>query len=131
MLRNTLMLIGLLAVLGVISAVLTYIRAGNMSPVADIQSKGLAAVQKSNILFFGVMMPLLVGVVTFFVYRSMLAHSPATVHTSFLLLAVGIGVVLSIMAAVVFKMRGFTEFTVLHVVYVIGLGWIMPMVWAA
>jgi hypothetical protein len=131
MLRNVAMLLGLLVVLGVISALLTYLRAGNMSPLNDIQTKGLAAVQKSNLLFFGVMIPLLVGVVTFFVYRSMLARSPDGVHTSFLLLAVGVGVVLTILAAVVFKMRGFVEFTVLHVLYVVALGWIMPMLWVA
>jgi hypothetical protein len=37
---------------------------------------------------------------------------------------------LSIMAAVVFKMRGFVEFTALHVLYVAGFGWIIPMLWA-
>ncbi len=129
MLRNVGMLLGLVVVVGVISAALTYFRAGSMSPVTDIQSKGLASVQKSNLLFFGVEIPVMVGVITFFVYRSMLARSPASLHTSFLLLAVGAGVVLTILAAVVFKMRGFTEFTVLHVVYVAALGWIMPMLW--
>ena len=38
---------------------------------------------------------------------------------------------LTILAAVVFKMRGFVEFTVLHVAYVAALGWIMPMLWVA
>ena len=131
MLRNITVLVGLLVVVGVVSALLTYARAGNMSPVADIQSKGLAAVQKSNLLFFGVEIPLLVGIITFFVYRSMLAHSPANANTSFLWLSVGIGVILTILAAVVFKMRGFAEFTVLHVVYIAALGWLMPMLWVA
>ncbi len=131
MFRNAVVLFGLIVVLGVVSAVLTYLRAGSMSPLADIQSKGLAAVQKSNITFFGVMIPLLVGVITFFVYRSMLARSPASVHSSFLMLVIGVGVVLTVLAAAVFKMRGFAEFTVLHVAYVLALGWIMPMLWAA
>ncbi len=131
MLRNVAVLAGLLVVVGVISALLTYVRAANMSPLSDIQSKGLAVVQKGNLLFFGLEIPVLVGVITFFVYRSMLARSPDTVHTSFLLLSVGIAVALSILAAVVFKMRGFAEFTVLHVVYVAALGWIMPMLWVA
>ena len=130
MFRNIAVLVGLLVVVGVVSALLTYARAGHMSPVADIQSKGLAAVQKSNLLFFGVEIPLLVGVVTFFVYRSMLARSPATANPSFLLLSVGVGIVLTILAAVVFKMRGFVEFTTLHVVYIAALGWLMPMFWA-
>ena len=130
MLRNIAVLVGLLVVVGVISGILTYVRAGHLSPVADIQSKGLAAVQKSNLLFFGVEIPLLVGVIAFFVYRSMLARSPATANTSFLLLSVGVGVVLTILAGVVFKMRGFTEFTALHVVYIAALGWLMPLLWA-
>ena len=129
MLRNDLMLVGLIVVVGVFSAALTYFRTGQMSPVSDIQSKGLASVQKSNLLFFGVEIPVLVGVITFFVYRSMLARSPATVHTSFLLLAVGVGIALTILAAVVFKMRGLAEFTALHVVYVAALGWLMPVLW--
>lgn len=129
MLRNIAVLTGVLVVVGVVSALLTYARAGNMSPVADIQSKGIAFVQKSNLLFFGLEIPLLVGVITFFVYRSMLARSPATANTSFLLLSVGTGIVLTILAAVVFQMRGFVEFTALHVVYIAALGWLMPMLW--
>ena len=131
MLRNIAVLVGLLVVVGVASALLTYARAGHMSPVADLQSKGLAAVQKGNLVFFGILIPVLVGVITFLVYRGMLARSPATANTSFLLLAVGVGVVLTILAAVVFKMRGFAELTALHVVYVVALGWLMPMFWVA
>ena len=129
MIRNLVVLVGTLVVLGVISALLTYARAGNMSPVADIQSKGLAAVQKGNLVFFGVVVPLMVGVTAFFVYRSMVARSPATANTTFFLLSVGIGIVFTILAAVVFKMRGFVELTALHVVYIAGLGWFMPMLW--
>ena len=130
MFKNIAVLVGLLVVVGVVSALLTFVRAGNMSPMADIQSKGLAAVQKSNLLFFGVEVPLVVGIITFFVYRSMLARSPATANTSFLLLSIGVGIVFTILAAVVFKMRGFAEFTALHVVYIAALGWLMPTLWA-
>jgi hypothetical protein len=130
MLRHVFVLVGLLAVVGSLSAVLTYIRAGNMSPLTDIRSKGLATVQKGNLLFFGIEIPLLVGVITFFVYHGMLARSAATVHGTFLLLAVGIGIILTILAAVVFKMRGLAEFVLLHIMYVVAFGWIMPMLWA-
>ena len=104
--------------------------AEKMSPLADIASKGVAAVQKGNIIFFGVVMPLVVGVIAFFVYRGMLARSADSAPTTFLILAVGIAVVLSIMAAMVFKMRGFVELTALHVLYVAGFGWIIPLLWA-
>ncbi len=128
--KNLLVLIGVTVVVGLISAVLTYLRAEKMSPLADIASKGIAAVQKGNITFFGVAVPVVVGIIAFFVYRGMLARSAATAPTSFLLLSIGIAIVLSIMAAVVFKMRGFVELTALHILYVAGFGWIVPMLWA-
>jgi hypothetical protein len=128
--KNLFVLVGVIIMVGLISALLTYLRAEKMSPLADIASKGVAAVQKGNIIFFGVVMPVMVGIIAFFVYRGMLARSAATAPTTFLFLAIGIAVVLSIMAAVVFKMRGFVELTALHVLYVAGFGWIIPMLWA-
>jgi magnesium-transporting ATPase (P-type) len=128
--KNLLVLLGVIVVVGLISALLTYLRAGKMSPTADIAAKGLAAVQKGNLIFFGVLVPLVVGIIAFFVYRGMLARSPDTAQNTFLFLAIGIGIVLSILAAVVFKMRGFVELTLLHIVYIAGFGWIIPMLWA-
>ena len=128
--KNLLVLVGVMIVVGLISALLTYLRAEKMSPPADIASKGVAAVQKGNIIFFGVVMPLVVGIIAFFVYRGMLARSAGTAPTTFLFLAIGIAVVLSIMAALVFRMRGFVELSALHVLYVAGFGWIIPMLWA-
>lgn len=121
--KNVLVLIGIMAALGIVSAGLMYLRAGRASPPADIAAKGLAAVQRSNLTFFGIFVPILVGPIAYFVYHGMLARSPATAQTSYLLLAIGTGVVLTIMAAVVFKMRGFMEFAVLHILYIAGLGW--------
>ena len=130
MTKNLLVLIGVTVVVGLISAVLTYIRAEKMSPLNDIASKGVADVQRGNIVFFGVVVPLVVAIIAFFVYRGMLARSADTASTTFLILAIGIAVALSIMAAVVFKMRGFVELSALHVLYVAGFGWIVPMLWA-
>lgn len=124
--KNIFILIGVMLAVGLISALLTYWRAEKMSPLADIASKGVAAVQKGNIIFFGVFMPLVVAPIAFFVYRGMLARSADTAQTTFLFLAVGIAVVFTILAALVFKMRGFVEFTALHVFYVAGFGWVMP-----
>jgi hypothetical protein len=124
--RNLLLVIGMIVALGLISAVLTYFRSEKMTPPADLAAKGLAAAQRGNAVFFGVFMPVLVGVIAFFVYRGMLARSPDTVETSFLLLAIGVAVVLTIMAAVVFKMRALAEFTTLHILYVAGFGWLLP-----
>jgi hypothetical protein len=128
--KNLVVLIGVMVVVGLISALLTYLRAEKMSPLADIASKGVTAVQKGNIIFFGVVMSLVVGIIAFFVYRGMLARSVETAPTTFLFLSIGIAIVLSILAAVVFRMRGFVELTALHVLYVAGFGWIIPMLWA-
>ena len=127
--RNIFTLIGVMVVVGVISALLTYARAGKMSPLTDIASKGLAAVQRGNLIFFGLFMPLLVGPIAFFVYRNILARAPESAQTTYLVLALGIAIVFTVLAALVFKMRGFVEFTVLHVLYVAGFGWMMPRLW--
>lgn len=124
--KNIYILIGVMFVIGLISALLTYIRTEKMASPADIASKGLAAVQRGNVIFFGLFMPMLVGPIALIVYRGMLARSPDGAQTTYLLLAIGSAIVFTILAAVVFKMRGFVEFTALHVFYVAGFGWIMP-----
>jgi hypothetical protein len=128
--KNIFILIGVMIVLGLISAVLTYLRTEKMAPPADITSKGLAVIQRGNVIFFGLFVPILVGPIAFYVYRSLFARSPDSAQTTYFLLAVGIGIVFTILAAAVFKMRGFVEFTVLHVLYITGFGWIMPRLWS-
>lgn len=124
--KNLYILIGIMLALGIISAIITYIRADKISPLTDITAKGLDAVRRGNILFFGAFIPLLFGPASYFIYRSLLALSPDNAQTTFLLLATGVAIVLTILAAVVFKMRGFVEFLILHVLYTAGLGWLMP-----
>jgi hypothetical protein len=128
--KNTFILIGVMLALGLISALLTYIRTEKMALPADIATKGLAAIQKGNVIFFGLFVPILVGPIAYFVYRSLLARSPDSAQITYLFLAAGIGIVFTILAAAVFKMRGFVEFTTLHVFYVVGFGWIMPKLWS-
>lgn len=128
--KNIFILIGVMLAVGFISAVLTYVRTEKMALPADIASKGLAAVQKGNVIFFGLLMPVLVGPIAFYVYRNMLARSPDSVQTTYLFLAIVIAIVFTILAAVVFKMRGFVEFAALHVLYVAGFGWMMPRLWS-
>jgi hypothetical protein len=71
-------------------------------------------------------MPVLVGIITFYVLRFMNARWPATAETSLLWLAIVIALLFTVMAAVVFKMRGFAELTALHVLYVGSFGWLLP-----
>lgn len=124
--KNTFILIGVMVVIGLLSALLTFIRSERMAPPAELAAKGLAAIQKGNVIFFGIFMPVLVGSIAFFVYRGMLSRSPDTAQTTYLLLAAGIAIAFTILAAAVFRMRGFVEFTTLHVLYAAGFGWIMP-----
>jgi type IV secretory pathway TrbL component len=65
-----------------------------------------------------------VGLISFFLYRFIQARSPDSAQTTFLFLAIGLVVVFTVLAAVVFKMRGFIEMTILHLVYAAGFGWI-------
>jgi hypothetical protein len=124
--KNIYILIGVMLVIGFLSALLTYLRTERMASPAEIASKGLAAVQKGNVIFFGLFMPMLVGSIAFYVYRSMFFRASDAAQTTYLLLAAGIAIAFTILAAVVFKMRGFIEFTALHVLYMAGFGWVMP-----
>jgi hypothetical protein len=129
--RNFFILVGIMILVGFASAALTYFRSEKMSLPTEIASKGLVAIQRGNLIFFGLFMPILVGPIAYYVYRGLLARSPDTAQTTYLLLAVGIGIVFTILAATVFKMRGFVEFTILHLLYIAGFGWIMPRLWLA
>ena len=127
--KNIYILIGVMLVIGLISALLTYIRTEKMASPADIASKGIAAVQRGNVIFFGLFMPIVVGPIAFIVSRGMLARSPDSAQITYMLLAIGIAIVFTILAALVFRMRGFVEFTALHIFYVAGFGWMMPRLW--
>ena len=127
--KNWLVVIGVMVIVGLISALFTYWRTEKMASPTDIASKGLAAVQKGNIIFYGFFMPVLVGLISYYVYRGILARSPDTAQTIFVSLAIGIGIVLTVLSAVVFKMRGFFEMTTLHLLYIAGFGWFTPMLW--
>lgn len=127
--KNWLVVIGAMLIIGLVSALFTYFRSEKMASPTDIASRGLAAVQKGNVIFYGVFMPVLVGLISFYVYRGMLTRSPETAQTTFLYLAIGLGLVLTVLAAVVFKMRGFVEMTTLHLLYIAGFGWLTPMLW--
>jgi len=124
--NRLLILIGLMVGLGLVSAILTYLRADKMSPLTDLATKGVAEVRKGNIIFFGVFIPVLFGPIAYVIYRTILTRSPDTAQTWFLALAIGMAIVLTVLAGVVFKMRGFVEFLVLHILYTAGLGWWMP-----
>lgn len=124
--RNTFVLIGIMLVIGVLSAIIAMVRTASFATPEEIAAKGMAALRRERLIFYGIYMPLGVGIISFFVYRFMSARWPASVDTNFLLLAFGMAVLLSVMALAVFKGRAFVEFTLLHILYVAGFGWLMP-----
>jgi hypothetical protein len=124
--RNSLTLVGLVIVIAAVGALLTYLRAESMATPADIAARGLTTVQRDAVLFYGLFLPVVVGVISWFVYKGMYGQSPDTAERNLLLLAIGIGIAFTVLAAIVFKMRGFSEFLILHIVYAAGFGWIMP-----
>ena len=128
--NTTLVVVGVILAVAVISGGLAYLRAESFSTPNEISSKGLAAIRRGQLIFYGVLMPLLVGVISYFVYRRMSERGPDSTQTSFLLLAIGIAVGFTLLAAIVFKMRGFAEFVALHVLYTSAFGWIMPILLA-
>ena len=127
--KNFLLLLGVVLIVGFVSALFTYLRSEKMASTTDLSTKGLAAIQKGNVIFYGFFMPVLVGLISFYVYRGMLARNPETAQTIFLGLAGGLAIALTILAALVFKMRGFFEMTALHILYVAGFGWLTPLFW--
>ncbi len=51
---------------------------------------------------------------------------PNNPQTLFLELAIGFGILFTLLALVFFR-KAFLEFTAMHVLYVAGFGWIWPM----
>ena len=125
--KNFLNIAAIVIVIAVVSALLVYWRAEHFGAVDDIANRGLSTVRREAVLFYGVL-PLFFGGIAWFAYKAMYNHSPQDAQTYFLLLALGLGVVFTVMAAMVFKMRGFSEFVTLHLIYLAGFGWVLPRV---
>lgn len=125
--RDALSLVGVIFVIAVVSGVLTYLRAGTIASPGDLAARGLATVQRDTVGFYVLFLPVVVGIISFVVFHALYTQSPDSSQTTFLLLAVVIAIAFTVLAAVIFKMRGFIELLLLHVLYVAGFGWIMPM----
>jgi hypothetical protein len=113
--------------LALVSSIYTYFRAGVLASPDQVSSKGLAAARRNTAVFYA-FVAILVGVVSFFVFRGMVNASPESATSQFLLLAIGIGVVLELLGAVIFKLRGLADLTVLHILHITAYGWLLPQV---
>jgi hypothetical protein len=123
--KNILNLAGIIIVIAIASAALIYWRADHFGAPEDIAQRGLSTVRREAVLFYGVL-PLVFGGIAWFVYKYMVDHSPENADTNYLLLALAIGIGFTVLAAVVYKGRGFSEFVTLHIIYLAGFGWVMP-----
>lgn len=110
----------------IISAAYAYARTQSFGSLDVIAAKGVEAARRDNAVFYAAV-SLVVGVIGYFVLRYLVGHSPEAANAQYLYAAVGIAVVLEVLAAVVFRMRGLADFTVLHVAYVAGYGWLFPL----
>ena len=123
--KNVLNLGGIVLVIVVISAMLVYWRAETFGAPEDIAARGLSTVRREAVAFYGIL-PVVFGVIAWFVYKYFINHWPKNADTNYFLLALGIGLGFTVLAALVFKGRGFTEFVALHIIYLAGFGWVMP-----
>jgi hypothetical protein len=115
----------LIIAIAFVSAVYTYFRTGVIASPDQVSAKGLPLASRETAIFYA-FVAILVGVIGFFVFRGMLHSSPDTASRNFLFLAVGIGIVFEVMGAVVFKMRGLADLTLLHLLHIAGYGWLLP-----
>lgn len=120
--RNLWVVLISFAAVAAVSVVWALLRSGDMAPAADIAKRGLTVIKRENLVFFGVIMPAVVALCSFYTYRRWYIGQPL----QFLFLALGLGVALSILAAIFYR-KAFYDFTFLHVVHIAVFGWLMPM----
>jgi hypothetical protein len=123
-------LVLLILVVAAISGVYAYLRATTLTRPDQLAAKGLERAHWDTAVFYAGV-ALVVGVLGVLVFRWMGGGASPTAPRSFLLLALGIGVALEIMAAMVFKMRGLVDFTALHMLHLVGFGWLLPLAFIA
>jgi hypothetical protein len=120
--KNALELLGSFVIVAVISIVLVYFRSEGMTTAEILAKRGLGTIKRENIIFFGLVMPATVCLISYFVYRRWYVGQP--IH--FLFLAIGMGIVLSIMAAIFYR-KAFYELALLHVIHIFFFGWLLPL----
>jgi len=120
----------LILIVAAISGVYAFLRAATLTMPDQLAAKGLERARWDTAVFY-VGVAVVVGILGTFVFGWMGGATSPNAPRSFLLLALGIGVALEIMAAVVFKMRGLADFTALHIVQIVGFGWLLPMLYIA
>lgn len=109
-----------------VSAAYAYFRTQSFGSLDLIAAKGVEAARRDNAVFYAAV-SIVVGVIGFFVLRYLVARSGDAANLQYLYLALGSGIGLEVLAAMVFRMRGLVDFTVLHLAYIAGYGWLFPL----
>lgn len=126
MLKISLSAVIVVLLMTAVSAAYAYVRTQSFGSLDVIGAKGIEAARRDNAVFYAAV-SLVVGVIGFFILRYLIGRSPEVANAQYLYAAIGIGVVLEVLAAIVFKMRGLADFTVLHLAYIAGYGWLFPL----
>ena len=114
---------------GILTAAIVLIRAKNFADAAEISAKGAfgAGLQTALGYLIGAV---IFGAIAVFTYQWMAGRWPENIKDLFLKLAIGLGIFFTILAFVVcplIKLNRAPEFTLMHVLWVGGFGWLMPM----
>jgi hypothetical protein len=125
--RSSVSVAVLIAALTLVSALYTYYRAQVFTTSDQLARKGLVATRRETAIFYAGV-TIVVGIVSYYIYRAMVRASPDAAAARFLLLAIAVGLALEMMAALVFKMKGIADFTVLHLLHIAVYGWMLPHV---
>ena len=129
MLQNILNSLAVSIPVGIITGVIVFIRSQNFVDAAQVAAKGLAAARLQAVLgyFIGAVV---FGAIAVFAFQWMAGRWTANYQDLFLKIAIGLGIFFSILAVVVcplIKLNRIPEFILMHVFYVAGFGWVMPM----
>ncbi len=129
MLQNVINSLAISIPVGILTGVIVFVRGQNFVDAAQVAARGLAAAKLQAALgyFIGAVV---FGAIAVFVFQWMAARWSTNYKDLFLKIAVGLGIFLSILAIVVcplIKLNRIPEFILMHVFYVAGFGWVMPM----
>jgi hypothetical protein len=112
--KSMIVLVVIMLGIGLVSGLLTYWRAPSLATPDALVAKGLAIIRRERVTFYGLFLPVLVGTIAYFVYCWMSARWPSPGDHAFWVLALVVALGFTLLAALVFRLRGFVEMTALH-----------------
>ncbi len=129
MLQNIINSLAVSIPVGILTGVIVFVRGQNFVDAAQVAAKGLAAAKLQAALGYAIG-TVVFGAIAVFAFQWMAGRWSTNYRDLFLKVAIGAGIFLSILAIVVcplIKLNRVPEFILMHVFYVAGFGWVMPM----